>query len=276
VTLAGLIVALPLAGVAGLVDEGDRHYALRAEGVRGGVALTTQVDVAIAAYRRALLSDPDSIDARFRLMRALFFRSGFCGATVRERKLSLDEARKLGEQGAERLETRLGRPKGEARTAALRAVPGSVALYFWAGVSWGEWALARGKLAAARQGAASRIRDLAQTVIDIDPAYEQGGGYRILGRLHDQSPKIPLLTGWISRDKAISLLRKGLELGPDNTINQFFLAEAILNHQPSNVAEARRLLERCAAATPRPELLVEDAHYADLARRRLAETYGRP
>ena len=275
-TLAGLLVLLPLAGAGGLLDEGDAHYAQRANGARGALASPERVDAAIACYRQALRADPDSIDARFRLLRAVFFRSTFCGAPAQERKLLLEEARSVAEQGIDRLEARLGRPKGDARIAALRSVPGAVALYFWAGVSWGEWALARGKLAAARGGAAGRIRDLAQTVIDVDPSYEQGGGHRIMGRLHDQSPKIPLLTGWVSRDKALASLRRALEQGPDNSVNQFFLAEAILDHQPGKIDEARRLLERCAAAVPRPELLVEDAHYAALARRRLAELYGRP
>jgi hypothetical protein len=54
-------------------------------------------------------------------------------------------------------------------------------------------------------------------------------------------------------------------------VTQLFLAEAILDHAPSRKEEARRLLESCAAAVPRPEYLVEDAHYAELARRRLAE-----
>lgn len=263
--------AAPHGAARALLEEGDGHYARRAEGARGPLASPDQVDAALLAYRRALAAGPDSIEARSRLMRALFFRATFCGATARERGVFLEEARKVGEEGTERLEGRLARPKGAARIAALKGVPGAVSLYFWAGVSWGEWALLRGKLAAARQGAASRIRDLAQTVIDLDPAYEQGGGYRILGRLHDQSPRIPLLTGWVSREKALASLRRALEQGPDNTINQFFLAEAILNHEPSKIDEARRLLERCTRSSPRPELQVEDAGYIELARRRLEE-----
>jgi hypothetical protein len=153
----------------------------------------------------------------------------------------------------------------------LRGVPGAAELHFWAAVAWGEWALARGKLAAARQGAGPKIRDLAETVIALDPDLEQGGGYRILGRLHAESPKIPFLTGWVSRRLALENLRRSLERGEGNTVTQLFLAEAILDHAPSRKEEARRLLESCAAAVPRPEYLVEDAHYAELARRRLAE-----
>ena len=146
-----------------------------------------------------------------------------------------------------------------------------MALHFWTAVAWGEWAVARGKFAAARQGAGGRIRDLGQAVVDLDPALEQGGGYRILGRLHDKSPKIPFVTGWVSHDKSIVYLRKALELGPQNTVNQVFLAEAILEHDRSQRDEARALLQRCASATPRPEFLVEDAHYADVSRRLLAQ-----
>jgi hypothetical protein len=144
-------------------------------------------------------------------------------------------------------------------------------MHFWAAVAWGEWALVRGKLTAARQGAGGRIRDLAQTVVDLDPAFEQGGGYRILGRLHDQSPRIPFVTGWVSHEKSVVYLRQALALGPQNTVNQVFLAEAILEHDRAHRDEARALLQRCASAPPRPEFLVEDAHYAELSRRLLAQ-----
>ena len=150
-------------------------------------------------------------------------------------------------------------------------VAGAASLYFWSAVSWGEWALARDMFAAARQGAGGRIRDLGQTVVDLDPELEEGGGYRILGRLHDQSPRIPFFTGWVSRREALSDLRKALAIGSRNSVNQFFLAEAIVHHEPANREEARRLFTLCASSRPRDEYRVEDAHYAGLSRQRLME-----
>ena len=74
------------------------------------------------------------------------------------------------------------------------------------------------------------------------------------------------MTGFVSRQEALSLLRRAHAVHPGNKVNQLFLAEAILRHEPGNRAEARALLERCATAEPRAEYLVEDAHYAALAR----------
>jgi hypothetical protein len=227
------------------------------------------VERALAAYRSALQADPASLPARWRLMRALFFRAGFCGATRDEERLLREEAKRAAEQGVESLEHALGSPSGPARIALLRARPDAVNLYYWSAVSWGEWALARGKLAAARSGAAARVRDLGQTVVDLDPGFEQGGGFRILGRLHDQSPRIPLITGWVSREKAIDFLQRALAAGPRNTVTQLFLAEALLEHAPHRRAEARALLTSCAQAPPRPEFAVEDAHFSALAADRL-------
>ena len=99
---------------------------------------------------------------------------------------------------------------------------------------------------------------------------DQGSAYLILGRLHSECPRIPMLTRWVSRTQAIALLRHALQTGPDNTPNMFFLADALLTHQPAQAAEARRLLERCARVEPRPAYAVEDAHYAQMARERLA------
>jgi tetratricopeptide (TPR) repeat protein len=254
---------------AAALAAGDADYKSRAEGATGPGANPARIDAAIAAYRRALSLDPDAPEARFKLLRALFFRARFCGATAEERRKIFEEAKALGDDGIDRLERRIGGLKGAPRVEALRRSAGAAALCFWTAVSWGEWALARGKLAAARQGAGTRIRGLGQTVVDLDPELEQGGGYRILGRLHDQSPRIPLLTGWVSRQAALSNLRKALALGPQNSVNQFFLAEAILNHEPAQRDEARRLLTLCASSRPRDEYRVEDAYYAELSRQRL-------
>src|SRR5262245_53520103 len=115
---------------------GDALYARRAEGAQGARAAPARVDEAIAAYRRALAASPE---ARPRLLKALFFRGSFCGATLEERRRLFEEARDVGEAGL--------RGPGQ----------GGAALRLWTAIAWGEWALARGKFAAARQGAAGRI-----------------------------------------------------------------------------------------------------------------------
>jgi hypothetical protein len=255
---------------SGELDEalarGDERYARRSEGARGPLALPGPVAGAIDDYRSALSLRPGSAEARSRLLRALFFRATFCGSGAEERKRLIEEARRVGDEGVARLDRVIGKKKGAPRAAALREVPGAGELLFWAAAAWGEWALGRSRLAAARAGAPGRIRDLAQAVIDVDPDLEEGGGYRILGRLHDQSPSIPLVSGWVSRETSLACLRKAYAAFPANSVNQLFLAEAILRHEPSRREEAKALLARLASLEPREEYRVEDAHYAALGR----------
>ncbi|MFI5183974.1 MAG: hypothetical protein ACHQNV_06230 [Vicinamibacteria bacterium] len=269
ISLVLLSAAPPPPAVTAALAEGDRHYERRAEGAHGGVADPTQVEAAIADYRRAMTLDPRSLEARVGFLRATFFRGGFCDlAPVQQAKI-FEEAKRLAEDTVQNLEKSLGSPKGPARIQALRAVPLATRVFFWAAVSWGQWA-ADHKIAAAWQGAAVRMRDLAQTVADLDPAMDQGSAYLLLGRLHAECPRIPMLTHWISRAQGVAYLRKALGIGPQNTPNIYFLADAILDNEPAHKAEAKGLLELCASAEPRPDYLVEDAHYAEMARTRLA------
>lgn len=249
--------------------EGDAHYERRAEGAKGAVPDPERIDAAMAAYRRALTLDPHSLEARAGLLRAIFFRGGFCQITPAYQMKIFEDGKRLAEETVQSLEKSRGSPRGPARIQALRGVPGATRVYFWAAVSWGQWA-ADHKLAAAWQGAAVRMRDLAQTVVDLDPSMDQGSGYLLLGRLHAECPRIPMITRWISRTQAIAYLREALAIGPKNTPNMYFLADAILDNDPVHADEARRLLEKCASVEPRPDYLVEDAHYAAMARARLA------
>lgn len=266
-----IVAALLLAAdLASLLAEGDAHYARRAEGAVGARAHPGEVDQALARYRAAVAAEPASNLARARLVQAVFFRTSFCDGSNDERRRLLTEARDVANEGVRRLEGGLGDRTGTARLDALRRTEHAVELHFWAAVAWGQWGLASGKLAAVRRGVARRVRDLGQVVVDLDPSYERGGGYRILGRLHDQCPRIPFLTGWVSHDRALQYLRQALAFDPASTVDQVFLAEAILDHDGDRRDEALRLLRACAGATPRPGLQVEDAFYIERAQRILA------
>jgi hypothetical protein len=255
---------------AGAIAAGDAHYARRGEGANGERALPFEIDGAIAEYRHAIALDPGSSEARVSLMRADFFRGSFCGDTPPDEKVRfVDEAKRVGEETVARLDREMRRSKGSTARAGAAEGGRDARAYLWAAVSWGQWTLFH-RLSAAWSGAPARIRELAEAVLAIDPATEQAGAYILLGRLHGEAPRVPFVTGWVSRKKAVQYVREGLKLAPDNRALVYFAADALLEHAPSSRAEARALLERCATSPPRPDFVAEDLHYARLARERLA------
>jgi tetratricopeptide (TPR) repeat protein len=262
--------ATPQPEVASLLAQADALYARRAEGAQGAVADPLRIAEAVALYRRAQALAPQDAEALFKLLRALHFQGAFCGADVEARRAIFEEGRRLGQPFVDRLEKAAESRTPAERLAMLRKVPHAAEAYFWTAAHWGQWALLRSRLALARQGVAGKLRDLAQTVIDLDPALEEGGGHRLLGRLHDQSPKLPFFTGWVSKEKALAHLRQSYRIAPQNAVTRFFLAEAILEHEPLNQDEARRLLRSCVDDPPKAEYLVEDRFYAEQARERLS------
>ena len=270
--LAGPLLALALAPTtaAQAISAGDAHFARRAEGARTGVARPQEVDAAIFEYRRALTLEPSSLEARLRLLRAYFFRGGFCGSDGREQVAIFDDAKAVAEETVRLLDSQTGRAKGRVGSQAGQAVPAAAAVYLWAAVSWGQWTVAHAA-SAAWQRAPGRIRDLAQVALTLDPAAEQAGAHVILGRLHAEAPRVVFLTMWVDRRKALEHLRAALALSPDSPQIQYFLADALLKLDASKTDEALALLRRCAMQHPRPEYPVEDEHYAWQARARLAE-----
>lgn len=254
-----------------LESEADARFARRASSVTQGLADRQETDAAIDLYRKAVAAAPRDMVLLGKLLRALHFRGAYAGASIEEKKVIFEEGRAMGQAAVDRLEAEAKAARGVTRIEALRQVRGAPGLYLWTAGHWGEWALVRGKFAAAKSGLAGRVRDLAQTVIDLDPAFDDGAGYRILGRLHSEAPKIPFITGWVSHSKGVEFLRRSLEAAPNHPVTRYFLAEALLQHQKERRDEAIRLLELSAATPPRPGLALEDARYVQMARTRLDE-----
>ena len=268
--------------VSSLADI-DRLWALRAERSTGGHALSAPIDLTIEACRGVLAAEPDSLEARWRLMRALYFKGEHTTDDAVLKRGIFDEGRTVAEQSLAILRREAGREAHRDFTKAtpvdlvphVQANAAAVPSFLWAAVDWGKWALVFGKTAAVKQGAAAKIRDYAQAVILLDPAYDGAGGYRVLGRLHHQTPAVPFFTGWASRSEALKNLRLAVAAGPRNLIGRQFLAEAMWDYEPARRGEARALLQKILTETPDPEFLVENRKTQEEAAQLLKDWAGR-
>lgn len=258
---------------AAQISAGDAAWARRSEGSRGTVAAAGPVNQAVAAYERAVAAEPRNLEARWKLLRALRFSGAYVAQTPDQKKAVYSRARAAGDDAMEILASLL--PRGltlesrdsERVAALLRAHAGSAELLVWDAVAWGEWALVYGKMAAVRQGAADRIRRSATLAMLIDPAAERGGGARVLGRLHHQTPRVPFVTGWASDIEAVRVLREALRSDPSDRLTKVFLAEALADTGgESGRREARKLASEASVGAPDPRFLVEETDAIEQAR----------
>jgi tetratricopeptide (TPR) repeat protein len=257
--------------------EGDVHYQRRAEGRQADVASSIEIDASLEAYSASLKKNRSDVEDRWKYLRSTYFKAEYTGLNDEQKAALYERALPIADEAISLERDTAGRRSGQNARAMEPAQLGSALAgdltagetFFWASVTSGQWALVHGRLQAARQGVAAKIRDEARTTIAIDPKLEDAGGYRVLGRLHCVSPKILFVTGWVDRDAGVRYLRKSVEIAPENFVNLFFLAEA-LRENTDQRDEAVQILKKVVAATPRPDHLIEDLRVQADARRDLA------
>lgn len=260
------------------IAAGDAAWARRADGHQRDRAQPGPVNEAVAAYERAVKEQPDRLEGYWKLLKALHYKGDFATPAKEGKQQAFARGKEVAEAALDRLarKTAGSREKLDAMTPAQAAkavsvVPEAKPFFLWAAVHWGLWGDAFGRMAAARQGVGDKVRRYSEILVALDERYEDAGGHRVLGRLHTLAPKVPFVTGWVDRDKAVSELRKAVALGPDNWDNHLFLAEALLEHQSAKAAEAREILRRLLARRPGPELAVEQARTLVNAKELLAK-----
>ena len=267
-TMALVVVSiLAVASAYAQVADGDQHWAQRAEGQVAGHAKPAHIDAAIAAYQKAVAANPNDLEARWKLLRSIRFKGQYVAANNDDRKKIYADAKKAGEDALAAVDRAL-RAKGVASITktpekqvadAARAVPGAPEVFLWDSINWGEWALAYGKMAAAREGAADRIRREATIAELVDPKMEGGSPSRVLGRLHDQTPRIPFITGWASSKEAVRFLNESFKIDPANKITRVFLAEAMVSNDSDTKPKAIQMLRETVTAPNDPNYEVEQA-----------------
>ena len=130
--------------------------------------------------------------------------------------------------------------------------------HFWIAANMGALAESFGL----RQGLRYRgdIKDALETVLRLDPAFQQGSADRALGRWYF---KVPGLFGGNDK-KSEEHLRKSLTDNPNSAASLYFLAETLI--EMGKTDEARATLEKLLAAPVDPDWAPEDRDFKSKAR----------
>ncbi len=165
----------------------------------------------------------------------------------------------LAGHGADREGRRRDLERGiAAADRAIALVRGRPEGHFWRAANMGALAESFGM----RQGLKYRgaIKDSLETVLRIDPAFQQGSADRALGRWYY---KVPGLFGG-SRKKSEEHLRRSLTYNPNSHSSRFFLAETLFSMDRDE--EAIEQLKALIAAPIDPAWAPEDREFKEKAR----------
>lgn len=279
--LASLLALGVAAPAAGSTAQGDAAWASRALGAQEGRPQIEQIRGIVHAYEEAMAAEPENLEARWKLLRALHFEGDFAAVEGEDQRRAFDRGREVAEEGLDRLAARIGHDvrREEADPALLEAslaeshvsVSDAARLYFWAAIHWGSWSRRVGLLGAVREGVADRLYRYARVAAALEPGYDEGGPLRLLGRLHAKLPRIPFLTDWVDRSRAIPLIERAVEIAPDDPGNRLLLALTLLDLDEARRDEAVELLRGLERRDPRPEMRIEDLSTLREAREVLVE-----
>jgi uncharacterized membrane protein len=227
-----LLRAMPMTVVAAQSPDPDALYRLR-----DNVASAQQAE---AIWADRLAKDPKDFESAWKLARARYWLGGHAGE--KNRKTYLESGIAAGR-------------------AAIGIAPNKPEGHFWVAANMGALAESFGM----RQGLKYRgdIKDELETVLRLDPAYQQGSADRALGRWYF---KVPGLFGG-SDKKSEEHLRKSLTYNPNSSASLYFLAETLIDL--GKKPEARATLEKLLAAPVDPDWAPEDRDFKNQGRRLL-------
>ena len=140
-----------------------------------------------------------------------------------------------------------------AGRAAIAAASDKPEGHFWVAANMGALAESFGL----RQGLKYRgdIKSELETVLKIDPAFQQGSADRALGRWYY---KVPSLFGG-SNKQSEAHLRKALTYNPSSSATLYFLAETLIDEGKKD--DARTVLQQLQQAPVDPDWAPEDREF---------------
>lgn len=107
--------------------------------------------------------------------------------------------------------------------------------HFWLGVNYGSYGLTKGILKSFFL--IKPLKKEMNRVIELDPIFQNGAAYMVLGKLYRAVPRI--VGG--NKKESLKLLQKAVEIGPENILNRLELALTLISLRKRE--EAKKELE---------------------------------
>ena len=177
-----------------LVAKGDALHAQRAD--------LAKAKASADAYRQAIAADPNKPEAYWKLTRALYW---------------------IGDHSPEDQKIPIFEEAIESAKKAVELAPEEVHGHYWLGVVYGLYGQAKGVLKSL--SLVDPIKEEMNKVISLDKKYNDGGAYRVIGRLYY---KLPWFKGG-DNEKSVENLKTALEYGPKSWLTHVYLAETYMD-----------------------------------------------
>lgn len=219
------------------LEQGKHWYDRRSEGASELRADAGPINRAIDYFVRALKDTAREEEAGIFLLKSYYFKGMFVATDELQKKQIFAEAKALGER-------------------LLQKYPESPAVRLYYSANLGKWGETVGIVMAAQSHIPDVIKAHAEEIIHLDPAYERGAGYYLLGSIHSRAPYIPFLLSWPDNSEGIRNLRVALSMNPDSLGVKLMLAKALLRYGENQQALA--LLTDVTSRSPGKDRLLED------------------
>lgn len=243
-------LSMMIASAKAGVEEGVDFYSNRQDGSKGTLASSENIDKAIEQFSSALFSPESEKEAALYLLKSYYYKAEFAVQDKEEKKKIFNKGKALGEKYIEKY-------------------PTSAEFRYWYLVNLGSWAQVYGILTAAREGVSDLMRTHSEKIIELNPEYQNGGGYFMLGAVHFKSPYIPFILSWPDNDDAIKYLQLSVDTGNAERNQKNYLAQAL--SKDGQDEKARALLTEVINTIPSEANLVEDLDDIEEARQLLED-----
>ena len=232
------------------LEKGITYYNQRLEGSVKSSAKPEPITNAINNFQYALKNAATETDAALYLLKSYYFRGKYVHKDKEKQKFDFSKGKELGEK-------------------YVKNYPDSAPFQFWYLVNLGSWSEVYGIITAAREGVAEIMKEHSEKIISLDPEYENGGGYFMLGAVHFKSPYIPFLLSWPDNDDAIKYLTKAINVGEATPNQKIYLAQAMYKDRQKSYAI--NMLKEVSNMQPSVEETVRDWEQIELAEQLLSE-----